>query len=397
MSWLDELLTQTSDYESPKQFWYWSGLSALSAIAKDKVWVERSGRMPVYLNIYVLLYARSGLRKGEPINLAKRLVQKIGKTRVISGRSSVEAIVEGLKEVETNKETKVIITDSCGFITASEFSSSIVHSEFALNTLTDLYDRKYNEGEYAIRLIRTGKQILKNPTITMLGGINEAHFESFLQDKDITGGFLGRTFIIHASGKNKINSLMYEMEQKIDEDRLIEHLKLIDALKGPMIICDSGKKAYNYWYNEFYKVDSEDKTGTYERIGDSALKIAGLLSLSDGVSMEISKAHIIGGIEAAEKLTSNVKHVTYTIKEEESMSTTKKKILKMLVKRQDHKITRADLLESLHGMVNAEDLQKMLDTLEQAKLIKVYMYGDTVIYEMEKDVVQKVKLAIGGE
>jgi hypothetical protein len=383
------------DYESPTTFWYWAGLSTISAVVKDSVWIERSGNMPVYLNVYVLLFARSGLRKGPPIDLAKRLVRKIGQTRVISGRSSVEAIIEDLKEVQTVKETKAVLTDSCGFITASEFSSAIVRSEFALNILTDLYDRKYNEGEFGIRLIRTGKQVLKSPTVTMLGGINEAHFEDFLQDKDITGGFLGRTFIIHASDKNKINSLMFDMDQKIEEEKLLEHLRLIAKLKGPLIIADDGKRAYDYWYQQFYKVNSDDKTGTFERIGDSALKIAGLLSLSDGVSMEVTKAHIIGGIEAAEKLTVSVKHVTYTIHQEESQSTIKKKILKSLVKREDHKTTRQRLLQELHGVVNAEDLTKMMDTLEQGGLVKAYVLGDTIMYEMNPDVVKKLKFAIG--
>lgn len=395
MSWLTELLEMTADYESPKQFFYWSGLAALSAVAKDKVWIERAGNMPVYLNIYVLLFARSGLRKGPPIDLAKRLVRRIGKTRVISGRSSVEAIIEDLKEIQTNKDNKSIITDSCGFITASEFSSSIVHSEFALNILTDLYDRKYNQGEYDIRLIRSGKQTLKNPTITMLGGINEAHFESFLEDKDITGGFLGRTFIIHAECKNKINSLMFEMDQKIEEEKLLEHLVLVDKMKGPLVISEAGKKAYDYWYNEFYKTVTEDKTGTYERIGDSALKIAGLLSLSEGINQEVTKENIIQGIEAAEKLTNAVRHVTYTIKEEQSPSTLKKKILKMLAKREDHKITRQKLLADLHGVVNGDDFTKMMETLEQAGLIKTYMLGETCMYEMDEKISAKLKHVMG--
>lgn len=396
MSWLSELLVQTAEYESPKQFFYWGGLSALSAVCKDNVWIERSGDMPVYLNIYVLLFARSGLRKGPPIDLAKRLVRRVGNTRVISGRASMEAIIEDLREVQTDKNTKTIITDSCGFITASEFSAAIVRSEFALNILTDLYDRKYNQGEYAIRLIRTGKQMLKNPTITMLGGINEAHFENFLQDKDITGGFLGRTFIIHAENKNRVNSLMFDMEIKIDEAALAEHLKLVEKLKGPLIICEAGKRAYDYWYNEFYKPGAnEDKTGTFERVGDSALKVAGLLSLSDGLSMEVTKQNIIDGIEAAEKLTTAVKHVTYTIHEEQSDSTIKKRILKMLIKREDHKITRAKLLQELHGVVNSENLNQMMETLEQANLVKVYMLGETIIYEMPIETVKKLLYAIG--
>lgn len=395
MSWLQELVSQTAEYESPKQFFYWAGLSALSAVVKDRVWIERAGGLQVYLNIYVLLFARSGLRKGPPIDLAKRLVRKVGNTRVISGRSSVEAIVEDLKEVQTNKDTKSIIVDSCGFITASEFSAAIVRSDVALNVLTDLYDRKYNEGEYAIRLIRTGKNILKNPTITMLGGINEAHFQNFLEHKDITGGFLARTFVIYAEGKNRVNSLMYDMECSVNDERLIEHLKLIEKLKGPMIITDAGKRIYNDWYNSFYEIAVEDKTGTYERVGDSALKIAGLLSLANDISMEIGKDNIVSGIELAEGFIKSARHVTYTSHEEESMSTLKKKILKILMKREDHKVTRQTILQQLHGVLNSDDLVKIQETLEHAGLIKVYLFGDNVMYEMTKESVKKLKVIMG--
>jgi len=397
MSWLNELVSQTEEYESPKQFFYWAGLSALSAIVKDKVWIERAGGLQVYLNIYVLLFARSGLRKGPPIDLAKRLVRRIGNTRVISGRSSMEAIIEDLKEVQTNKDTKSIIVDSCGFITASEFSAAIVRSDVALNLLTDMYDRRYNDGEYAVRLIRTGKNILKNPTVSMLGGINEAHFKNFLEHKDITGGFLARTFIIYAEGKNMVNSLMYDMHSQIDEEKLCEHLRLVEKLKGPMKICDKGKMLYDSWYKEFYKDPVDDKTGTYERVGDSALKIAGLLSLANNVSLEIEPEHILSGIEMAEKFISSARHVTFTSHEEESMSTLKKKVLKILMKREDHKITKARLLQDLYGVMNSEDLIKIQDTLEHAGLIKVYLFGDNVVYEMSKETVKKLKSIMGEE
>lgn len=399
MSWLNELLDQTKDYESPKQFWYWSALAALSAVVKDRVWVERAGDLPVYLNIYVFLFAKSGFRKGPPIDLAARLVRKMGNTRVIKGRSSVEAIIDELKEVQTVEKDskKTLLTESCGFIIASEFSSAIVRSEQALNILTDLYDRKYNEGEYAVRLIRTGKNILKSPIISMLGGINEAHFNSFLEHKDISGGFLGRTFVIYADGKNKVNSLMYEMDSKVNIDKLAEHLKIVERLKGPIKISDAAKQMYHAWYSSFYSTPVEDTTGTYERVGDSALKIAGLISLTKDtcINQELSTEDMITGIQEAEKLIKSAKHVTFTMHEEETISTLKKKILKILVKRQDHKITRQVLLQQLHGVMNSEDLDKIGITLEQAGLVTLYMYGDSMVYEMTKETVEKIQHMIG--
>src|SRR5438874_2133996 len=98
MNWLDELLAQHAEVETPKNFWYWSGLATISAILKDNVYLDRGGSKDyrLYPNIYVMLYADSALRKGPPVSLAKNLVKKVNNTRVISGRSSIQGILKEL-------------------------------------------------------------------------------------------------------------------------------------------------------------------------------------------------------------------------------------------------------------------------------------------------------------
>src|SRR5437773_9702104 len=98
MSWLTELLHSTEELESPQPFWMWSGLATIAAVVKDNVFLNRGKAYKLYPSIYVMLLARSGLRKGPPINLAKRLVKGVDNTRIISGRSSIQAI---LKEMGT--------------------------------------------------------------------------------------------------------------------------------------------------------------------------------------------------------------------------------------------------------------------------------------------------------
>jgi hypothetical protein len=41
MHWLADLLEATKRAESPRSFITWSGLSAISAIINNKVWIER--------------------------------------------------------------------------------------------------------------------------------------------------------------------------------------------------------------------------------------------------------------------------------------------------------------------------------------------------------------------
>jgi hypothetical protein len=68
-----------------------------------------------------MLLGESGLGKGFPINRAKLLVSKANVTRVIAGRSSIQAIVQELSRTKTI-EGKPLITDSRGFIINGELN-----------------------------------------------------------------------------------------------------------------------------------------------------------------------------------------------------------------------------------------------------------------------------------
>jgi hypothetical protein len=72
-----------------------------------------------------MLYAKSGLRKGKPISLIKQLVNEVNNTRMISGRSSIQAILQEMGTAYTLPGGKVI-NKSDAFIVASELSSSLV-------------------------------------------------------------------------------------------------------------------------------------------------------------------------------------------------------------------------------------------------------------------------------
>src|SRR5687768_17281062 len=112
--WLESTLNTFSEYESPQRFYYWSCLTAVSAILKDSVYFDRY-LYKLYPNIFVLLFGPSAIKKAAPINLAKSIVSLVDNTRVLNGRSTTEAIIKALSEIETKKSGRVI-KDSCGFI-----------------------------------------------------------------------------------------------------------------------------------------------------------------------------------------------------------------------------------------------------------------------------------------
>jgi hypothetical protein len=107
MNWLTELTNQHEELESPKSFWYWSAIAAISAVVKDQVWIDRAGIFKTYPNIYVMLHAESGLKKGPPISMARQLVKPTNSTRVITGRSSIQGILKDLGTAYTQPGGKI--------------------------------------------------------------------------------------------------------------------------------------------------------------------------------------------------------------------------------------------------------------------------------------------------
>src|SRR6266516_8035161 len=132
MTWLDEILLSHEEVESPKSFWYWSALATISAIVKDNVYLNRGGLYKLYPNIYVMLHADTGMKKGPPVNFARDLVKRVNNTKLIHGRSSIQGI---LKELQCSGYTlpggKIVNQKSVGFYCASEFASSMVEDRAA--------------------------------------------------------------------------------------------------------------------------------------------------------------------------------------------------------------------------------------------------------------------------
>ena len=91
-------MEETKEFEAPTNFFFWSALAAFSSVVKDNVYIKMKKGVFVYPNIYVLLYAPSGLGKGMPINLAKKLSGLGENNRTITGRFTVQALLTKLSQ-----------------------------------------------------------------------------------------------------------------------------------------------------------------------------------------------------------------------------------------------------------------------------------------------------------
>lgn len=420
MNWLSNLVNQHKELESPQSFWFWAGISAISAVVKDNVWLNRQ-IFNTYPNIYVMLHADSGLKKGPPVSMAKQLVSKVNNTRIISGRGSIQGILKDLGTAQTQPGGKIPMK-SVAFICSSELSSSIVEDPVSTKILTDLYDRQYNLGEWR-HLLKQETFSLKDPTITMLTATNEAMSEDFFSKSAIQGGYFARTFIIYEKESSVSNSLVFPMENPPDYNQSAEYLRELSKLNGqftPLAILNQNDEfrfkkikfgrdiwfnetgiIYDDWYEQFKIIIKDlpkDETGTLNRFGDSVLKVAMLLSLACEPKLTIQAESIHEAITYCEKLIGNVRKATLGKHGTSQTAILKTLIIAELINRETHSASRTLLMKKLWShYTTAEDFDLIMLSFHNAGIILTSNIGNQIIYEMPNEQVEELTRFVKGK
>lgn len=421
MTFLDEIVKQHKELESPASFWKWAAIAAISAVVKDQVWMDRQ-IMNLYPNIYVMLHAESGMKKGPPIAMARRLVSAVGNTKIISGRSSIQGILKEMGTVQSKPGGKVD-TKAVAFICSSELSSSIVDDPVATKILTDLYDRSYNVGEWK-SLLKMESFNLKDPTITMLTATNEAMAEGFFTKSAIQGGYFARTFIIYEAKGNVSNSLIYPLENPPNYAASAGYLKELAKLNGPFEKWADIEKSdkikykkvkngrdiyfnevgiiYDDWYESFKEMivnqEVKDETGTLNRFGDSVLKVAMLLSLARSPELIVTEQAMREAIAECERLVGNARRTTIGKQGMSNTALLKTNIIMELLTRETNSISRTVLTKKMWMHYGAiEEFDNLMESFHAAGMIVTETVGNQTIYRMPEKQVQELKEFMAGK
>ncbi len=384
-SWIDDLLEENKVVETPESWIYWSLMFAISSAAANAYTLRTlKGNLLYYPNLYIILMGESGLGKGYPVNLAKRLLQEANITRVIAGRSSIQAII---KEGATTRSEKgkPIITDSRMAVVNGELSTAIIQDPDALTILTDLYDRNYNSN-WTNLLKGDGAEKLKEPYITCLFGSSPAHFYDSIPQPNIEGGYIGRNLVIYEENRSKNVDLLDSEEESVDEDRFtnyiipkfVPHLQKIATNKARIIPSEAARTIFNVWRKTWRETQAQynDKTGFVNRVPDHVLKVAMCLCLA---------RYENGGIITESDITEGIQKITNLIYASEKaasggagldpLAAQTKRVVDYLFAAQDNQLLRIDLLKRGFGDYDPIALDKIIDTLMEMRWVKRQKVG----------------------
>ncbi len=393
MGFIEDFLKTYEAAESPTSFFYWSALASISAVVKKNIYINKR-IYKLYPNLYIMFVAKTGQRKGYPIKQAQKILEALEVTKVISGRNSIQAILQDLARQWTTETGKVMKDAQC-IIINDELDSLLIHDPQAQTLLTTLYDSFYHKN-WVNTLKRDGKETLRDLYVSMLTATNPTHLNNFLDGTSMSGGFLGRTLIVYEEKKSKINPLIEESDAvDIDIKPLVAKLEAISKYTGQFKFSPEAVTTYKPWYKDFYeKLQSQeidDETGTAERAGDSTLKLAMLLSVNDDNSLLITKPHIEKAIELFYESSKASKMVTAG--RGVSQESDKLRIfIGYLLSRPGYSAYKRQVLAAKYGDLTSIDLNTIIDTLEQGGLIETVIDKEEgPLYKLADKYIEKLK------
>lgn len=379
LNWVDSLVIENSHVETPVSWLWWSLLSCISAAMGNNYYLTTLKGDLIYKgNLYIMLLGESGLGKGYPVNLAKRLVQEANVTRVIAGRSSIQGIVQELSRAKTI-EGKAMITDSRGLIINGELSTAIISDPDSLTILTDLYDGNYNP-EWN-NMLKMGNEKLKNPYITALFGSSPAHFYDTIPQANIEGGYIGRNLIVYEEKRSKDVDLLDE-DKGIDDKfgnyivpKYVPHLNVIAGKKGQLKPSKEARELFNTWRRKWRGSQTYDKTGFLNRVPDHVLKVSMCLALSNyDFNGEISESEMEESISRVSSLVYSSKRTTEG-RGPDILAASTKLVLDYLLAAEQQEMTRKQLLWRGYGSFNSFTLDQIIDNLIEMSWVRRVKVG----------------------
>jgi len=376
MTWIEDFMEATKGAESPRSYFYWSALAAISATVRNKVYLDKHF-YNLYPNVYILLVGRSGLRKSYPVNLAKQMVAQLNITRIISGRNSVQSIIQELGRAQT-APGRPPIKDAVGFIVSGEMGTLLIEDSQATNILMDLHDGHYNK-EWKNTLKTSGVDELRNVNVTLLGAINPELLKDIIHAKEIKGGFVARTMLVVEHKKAHRNPLIDRPKGIIEIEKFLPYLRQLSLLEGGFVWSQGARDVFTEWYMG-YDADEkkDDQTGTAQRIHDQVLKVAMLIALAERPELVLEERHIDEALDNCLKFESSAKTVTQGTGSSEMAPKIKLVVDELLRKKE---IKKSDLLRYHYGDFDVQDLDRIMPTLLQARMVTESIQNREVIYK----------------
>lgn len=367
---LDRYLAYTGLSAAPPAFHRWAGLVAIASAVADRVWVM-SHSEKLAPNLYVFLVGPSGVGKGVATNTMLRLLDAAGVARIYNGMLTAQHLVDVLG----SRGAKPLIPHVT--LITEELSLSIgdkVLADRLLRLATKLYECTpfpFTEGTRTHGAIE-----FRGQCVNWLAGTTQEWLRDSVPRSAIEGGFFARvSAIVDPGPPRRVTRPTLDLR---GFDALVDDLRALAGLKGEITLDPAADEVYWDWYERRPGPPEPVLEPVWARVPMHVLKLAALLSLSEGTSMVITEGHVTQARLLAE---ASLRHLPELI---EYVALTPETDGLRLVRdgiRRAGTIGHAPLMRKMIGLgLSADDVRRHVASLEQGGLIEAEPHGTRRTY-----------------
>lgn len=376
-SFLGAYLSYLNPLETPHAYDFWTGLFVLSSGLGRTIHVNRPGA-PVYLNIYAILVAESGItRKSTAVRIATKFSREIHTENplLIETKATPELITDVLnKQSKRDNHSGVVISVS----ELATFLGRERYMESMPTLLTDLYDcpeHRIGGGTLGRNSPASGNTSfeLKNVFVSFLSASTPSWLLRAVNPDVIEGGFTSRVCFIVAEETKRRESWPEPLNDGIYRE-IVERLRSIQQRASEIRkidISDGARKAFARWYGSRILHRDPFRSSFQSREDDHILRVAALLSVNDGTWV-IQQNHILAGIKIVTQVREDGASIFEGTGSNSRIIVGIDKIRDKLLAAGINGLPQRELTKAVAPFMNAEHMKTALDIMHDMQMVQCF-------------------------
>lgn len=285
-------MTWNEGTEVPEQYFFWSGISALSALVNGQVWTHM-GRYQIFPNMYIVLLGPPGNGKTSALRRAEKIIRQFDDVSLSAQAETAEGLVRFMRDncVRTfdfgDGQMTPYTPVSCYLSELSNFFGRDPGG--MIDLLTGIWDCG---GETFHRRTKgQGEDKLPRPNLNLLAGTTQDWITTYLKTDIIGGGFTRRVVFVNELMGDDTNRNPWPEdtpEGLTAFNNCIAYGRILRELRGEMKYGPGARTWWDKWYTTREISREPDVRGYHKSKPTILLKVATLIALSNEPKMEIS-------------------------------------------------------------------------------------------------------------
>lgn len=390
-NWITDYVSAVdSVLESPTNYNFWTAISVVSTVLKDRVWINR-GTYKVLPNQYILLVGPPGIGKGNAIHLGtKFILEPVNKVPLanlvmdsITKAKLIDILAKGYPRINFNSNGHLLSsTEASCLIHVPELPNLLTNSNGDLtNFLTDVWSRT----DFAYSTKNGGVQVVKDLCISILAACVPDFVKDINNTKGniVSNGFTARTMFIFGKDKSKNIVWPKQFAGSVIADKLHNDLQLISRLSGEFTFEPVAQVLFERHYKSIQADESDtDVIRDFKsRQPSHILKVAMALSAATDDRLVITEFAMRSAIQLVGDVLSTL-NIVFRGVGDSPLAQAQARIISYMERKGI--ASRNEILKDNFRHVTAEDLDRIIMILKDTNHILEVNQGGRKLFKSIK-------------